>query len=195
MQSESLAVKVGGSGIAEDSNLTIEETIGAFDEIRLNAREEQIAGVVLREIKDRLRFLDKVGLGYLTLDRPSATLSGGEGQRIRLATQIGSQLRGVLYVLDEPSIGLHPKDNQKLLETLSALRDLGNTVLVVEHDEETILRADYVVDLGVGAGAHGGDIVAAGTPAEVAANPYSVTGQYISAALEIAVPPERRSPN
>ena len=195
LQSESLAVKVGGRGIAEYTNLTIEETIGAFDEINLNAREEQIAGLVLREIKDRLRFLDKVGLGYLTLDRPSATLSGGEGQRIRLATQIGSQLRGVLYVLDEPSIGLHPKDNQKLLETLSALRDLGNTVLVVEHDEETILRADYVVDLGIGAGAHGGDIVAAGTPGEVASNPDSVTGQYISGALEIAVPAERRSPN
>jgi excinuclease ABC subunit A len=121
----------------------------------LDKREEQIAGLILREIRSRLRFLDAVGLGYLTVDRPSATLSGGEGQRIRLATQIGSQLRGVLYVLDEPSIGLHPRDNSRLLDTLSALRDIGNTVLVVEHDEETIRRADYVVDLGPGAGTHG----------------------------------------
>src|SRR6267378_4230499 len=195
LRADSLAVRIGGRGIAEYTSMTIEDAIEAFDQIKLEQREEQIAGLVLREIKARLRFLETVGLGYLTLDRPSATLSGGEGQRIRLATQIGSQLRGVLYVLDEPSIGLHPKDNRKLLETLSALRDLGNTVLVVEHDEETILRADYVVDLGVGAGAHGGDIVAAGTPGEVASNPDSVTGQYISGALEIAVPAERRSPN
>src|SRR5947199_207383 len=140
-------------------------------------------------------FLATVGLGYLTLDRASATLSGGEGQRIRLATQIGSRLRGVLYVLDEPSIGLHPRDNQKLLETLSALRDLGNTVLVVEHDEETIRRADYVVDLGPAAGAHGGEIVAAGTPEAVACNEASVTGQYICGKLSIEVPGRRRAPN
>ena len=132
-----------------------------------------------------MSFLRTVGLGYLTLDRASFTLSGGEGQRIRLATQIGSQLRGVLYVLDEPSIGLHPRDNQKLLETLSALRDLGNTVLVVEHDEETIRRADYVVDLGPGAGAHGGKVVAFGTAQEVADNPDSVTGLYIRGAKKI----------
>jgi excinuclease ABC subunit A len=149
----------------------------------------------LREIKSRLRFLKTVGLGYLTLDRSSATLSGGEGQRIRLATQIGSQLRGVLYVLDEPSIGLHPRDNQKLLDTLSALRDLGNTVLVVEHDEETIRRADYVVDLGPGAGAHGGRVVAVGTAKDVAENPESITGLYIRGARKIEVPAERRSPN
>jgi excinuclease ABC subunit A len=195
LQPESLAVKLGGRGIADYTALPIEEAIVAFDRIKLNEREGQIAGLVLREIKDRLRFLETVGLGYITLDRPSATLSGGEGQRIRLATQIGSQLRGVLYVLDEPSIGLHPRDNQRLLETLCALRDLGNTVLVVEHDEETIRRADYVVDLGPGAGAHGGEMVAAGTPDEVARNPESITGLYISGGRAIAVPKERRSPN
>jgi excinuclease ABC subunit A len=195
LQPESLAVRVGGRGIAEYTALPIEEAVGAFDTLRLNEREEQIAGLVLREIRNRMRFLDRVGLGYLTLDRASATLSGGEGQRIRLATQIGSQLRGVLYVLDEPSIGLHPRDNQKLLETLSALRDLGNTVLVVEHDEETIRRADYVVDLGPAAGAHGGEVVAAGTPDEVACNPASVTGQYICGKLAIEVPRKRRAPN
>jgi len=195
LQPESLAVRVGNLSIADYVELPIEETVASFDKIKLNERENQIAGLVLREIKDRLRFLAKVGLGYLTLDRGSATLSGGEGQRIRLATQIGSQLRGVLYVLDEPSIGLHPRDNQKLLETLTALRDLGNTVLVVEHDEETIRRADYVVDLGPGAGTHGGELVASGTPEEVACNPNSVTGLYISGAQEISVPFERRAPN
>ena len=195
LQPESLAVRLGGRGIADYTALPIEDAIAAFERIKLNKREEQIAGLVLREIRARLRFLETVGLGYLTLDRASATLSGGEGQRIRLATQIGSQLRGVLYVLDEPSIGLHPRDNQKLLETLCALRDLGNTVLVVEHDEETIRRADYVVDLGPGAGAHGGEMVAAGTPEEVACNPDSVTGLYICGAREIAVPAERRSAN
>jgi excinuclease ABC subunit A len=195
LQAESLAVRVGGRGIAEYTALPIDEAVAAFDKLKLNERESQIAGLVLREVRNRLRFLATVGLGYLTLDRPSATLSGGEGQRIRLATQIGSQLRGVLYVLDEPSIGLHPRDNQRLLETLAALRDLGNTVLVVEHDEETIRRADYVVDLGPAAGAHGGQLVAAGTPDEVAHNPESVTGLYISGARSIAVPKERRPPN
>jgi excinuclease ABC subunit A len=195
LQPESLAVRLGGRGIAEYTELPIEDAVAAFDKINLNKREEQIAGLVLREVQDRLRFLEKVGLGYLTLGRTSATLSGGEGQRIRLATQIGSQLRGVLYVLDEPSIGLHPRDNQKLLETLCALRDLGNTVLVVEHDEETIRRADYVVDLGPGAGAHGGELVAAGTPEEVACNPESVTGLYICGKNSIPVPAERRAPN
>ena len=195
LQPESLAVRLGGRGIADYTSLPIEEAIVAFDRIKLTAREEQIAGLVLREIRERLRFLETVGLGYITLDRPSATLSGGEGQRIRLATQIGSQLRGVLYVLDEPSIGLHPRDNQRLLGTLCALRDLGNTVLVVEHDEETIRRADYVVDLGPGAGAHGGLLVAAGSPEEVACNPESITGLYISGAREIAIPTDRRVPN
>jgi len=189
------ALRLGGRGIAEYTSLPIEDSVSAFEEIKLNDREEQIAGQILREIKSRLRFLDSVGLGYLTLDRPSATLSGGEGQRIRLATQIGSQLRGVLYVLDEPSIGLHPRDNQKLLDTLSALRDLGNTVLVVEHDEETIRRADYVVDLGPGAGAHGGELVAFGTAADVASNPRSITGLYISGLKKIEVPLQRRATN
>ena len=195
LRSDSLSVQVGGRGIAEYTSLPIEDAVEAFEQVALSSREEQIAGGILREIKSRLRFLKSVGLGYLTLDRSSATLSGGEGQRIRLATQIGSQLRGVLYVLDEPSIGLHPRDNQKLLETLSALRDLGNTVLVVEHDEETIRRADYVVDLGPGAGAHGGEVVAVGTAADVAENPDSITGLYMRGARKIEVPAERRLPN
>ncbi|HEY0051100.1 MAG TPA: excinuclease ABC subunit UvrA, partial [Pyrinomonadaceae bacterium] len=177
------------------TNLTIEESIERIGEISLSQREEKIAGLVLKEIKDRLGFLQAVGLGYLTLERPSATLSGGEGQRIRLATQIGSQLRGVLYVLDEPSIGLHPRDNQKLLETLHELRDLGNTVLVVEHDEETIEKADYVVDLGPGAGTHGGEVVAEGTPADIEKNADSITGQYLSKKLAIEIPELRRLPN
>src|SRR5688572_7576786 len=195
LRPDSLSVRLGSKGISEYTALPIEDAVPAFEAIKLNAREEQIAGQILREIKNRLQFLERVGLGYLTLDRSSATLSGGEGQRIRLATQIGSQLRGVLYVLDEPSIGLHPRDNQRLLETLSALRDLGNTVLVVEHDEETIRRADYVVDLGPGAGAHGGEIVAIGTPKEVEAEPKSLTGQYLRGDLKIEVPELRRLPN
>jgi excinuclease ABC subunit A len=195
LRADSLAVRLGGKGIAEYTSLPIEDAVTAFEQIKLNPREEQIAGPILREIRNRLSFLQRVGLGYLTLDRSSSTLSGGEGQRIRLATQIGSQLRGVLYVLDEPSIGLHPRDNQRLLETLSALRDLGNTVLVVEHDEETIRRADYVVDLGPGAGAHGGEVVAVGNAEEVANNPDSITGLYIRGLRKIAVPEQRRSPN
>jgi excinuclease ABC subunit A len=195
LRGDSLAVRVGGHGIAEYTSMTIADAIKAFDRIKLNNREEQIAGLILREIRSRLRFLDTVGLGYITLDRPSATLSGGEGQRIRLATQIGSQLRGVLYVLDEPSIGLHPRDNKRLLDTLTALRDLGNTVLVVEHDEETIRRADYVVDLGPGAGTHGGTVVALGSPEAVANNPASITGLYIRGERKIPVPLVRRSPN
>jgi excinuclease ABC subunit A len=195
LRSDSLSVRVGGRGIAEYTALPIEAAVEAFEQISLNSREEQIAGPILREIVNRLHFLKTVGLGYITLDRGSSTLSGGEGQRIRLATQIGSQLRGVLYVLDEPSIGLHPRDNQKLLETLSALRDLGNTVLVVEHDEETIRRADYVVDLGPRAGAHGGEVVAVGTAEDIAENPESITGLYIRGARKIEVPLVRRSPN
>lgn len=195
LQPESLAVKVGNFGIDDYVNLPLDESLKNFDEIKFNEREEKIAGLVLREIKDRLRFLNQVGLGYLTLDRASQTLSGGEGQRIRLATQIGSQLRGVLYVLDEPSIGLHPRDNQKLIETLHALRDLGNTVLVVEHDEETIERADYVVDLGPLAGTHGGELVGTGTPKDIEKNKNSLTGQYLSGALKIEIPDVRRLPN
>jgi excinuclease ABC subunit A len=195
LQPESLAVKVNGLGIGDYTTLPIDEAVVRFDEIRLSPRDEKVAGLVLKEIKDRLRFLTSVGLGYLTLDRGSATLSGGEGQRIRLATQIGSQLRGVLYVLDEPSIGLHPRDNKKLLETLHELRDLGNTVLVVEHDEETIEHADYVVDLGPLAGTHGGEIVATGTPAQIEKQPGSLTGKYLSGELKIEVPELRRLPN
>jgi len=195
LRADSLSVRVGGRGIADYTSMTIEDAIKAFEKVKLDQREVQIAGLIMREIKARLRFLETVGLGYLTLDRPSATLSGGEGQRIRLATQIGSQLRGVLYVLDEPSIGLHPRDNRRLLDTLSALRDLGNTVLVVEHDEETIRRADYVVDLGPGAGTHGGEVVALGTPDDVAANPRSITGLYIRGERKIPIPAERRAPN
>ncbi len=195
LQPESLAVRVNGHSIADYTRLPISAAISAFGKIGLNPREEIIAGRILKEIRDRLSFLQAVGLGYLTLDRTSASLSGGESQRIRLATQIGSQLRGVLYVLDEPSIGLHPRDNQHLLDTLAQLRDLGNTVLVVEHDEETIRRADYVIDLGPHAGTHGGEVVAAGTPAEIIHAENSLTAKYISGELEIAIPAERRAPN
>ena len=195
LQPESTAVKVNGLGIADYSNLPIDESVKRIEEIKLTAREEKIAGLVLKEIRDRLGFLTAVGLGYLTLDRGSASLSGGEGQRIRLATQIGSRLRGVLYVLDEPSIGLHPRDNQKLLETLHQLRDLGNTVLVVEHDEETIEHADYVVDLGPLAGTHGGEIVATGNPEQISCDPESLTGRYLCGELKIEVPDVRRLPN
>jgi len=195
LQPESLAVKLNEKSIADYSRLPIETAIEAFDGIKLNTREEIIAGRILKEIRDRLGFLNSVGLGYLALDRPSSSLSGGESQRIRLATQIGSQLRGVLYVLDEPSIGLHPRDNQKLLDTLAMLRDLGNTVLVVEHDEDTIRRADFVVDLGPGAGTHGGEVVAIGKPEDIAKTKTSVTGQYISGEMQIAVPKQRRQPN
>jgi excinuclease ABC subunit A len=195
LQPESLAVKVGGLGIDDYVSLSLDHSLEKINEIKLNDREEKIAGLVLREIRDRLKFLQSVGLDYLTLDRASQTLSGGEGQRIRLATQIGSQLRGVLYVLDEPSIGLHPRDNQKLLETLQNLRDLGNTVLVVEHDEETIEKADYVVDLGPLAGTHGGEIIAVGTPQDIKNSKESLTGKYLKGELKIEVPEWRRLPN
>ena len=195
LQPESLAVKVNGFGIADYSELPIADSVKKFTDIKLGTRDEKIAGLVLKEIRDRLRFLDDVGLGYLTLSRSSASLSGGEGQRIRLATQIGSQLRGVLYVLDEPSIGLHPRDNERLLETLHALRDLGNSVLVVEHDAETIERADYVIDLGPLAGTHGGEIIAFGTPSQIAKNKNSLTGRYLSGELKIDIPDVRRIAN
>lgn len=194
LQPESLAVKVSGRSISDYAGLTLQEASREFEKLKLTAREELIAGRILKEIRDRLSFLQAVGLGYLTLDRPSATLSGGEGQRIRLATQIGSQLRGVLYVLDEPSIGLHPRDNQKLLDTLEKLRDLGNTVLVVEHDEDTMRRADFIVDLGPGAGSHGGQVVAIGTPSEVTRIAESYTGRYLSGEQMIGIPGERRKP-
>jgi excinuclease ABC subunit A len=190
-----LAVRVAGRTITDYTAMPISEAARAFEQMKLSQREEKIAGLILREIKNRLRFLQAVGLGYLTLDRPAATLSGGEAQRIRLATQIGSELRGVLYVLDEPSIGLHPRDNRKLLDMLEKLRDLGNTVLVVEHDEETIRRADHVVDLGPGAGARGGFVVAEGTPEQIARSAESLTGKYLSGQLSIPLPKKRRAPN
>ena len=197
LRPESLAVKIAGLSIAEFTALSLDEARAAADKIRgqLTLRQRQIAARPLSEIAERIDFLLAVGLSYLTLDRSAATLSGGEAQRIRLATQIGSRLRGVLYVLDEPSIGLHARDNGRLISTLETLRDLGNTVLVVEHDEETIRRADYVLDLGPGAGTAGGHLVAAGSPEEIAANPASLTGQYLSGKAEIPVPATRRSPS
>jgi excinuclease ABC subunit A len=195
LRPESLAVRVNDLSIAGFTQLSIARAIEAAEKIRLNQREALIAGRLLREILERLKFLHAVGLSYLSLDRSAATLSGGEGQRVRLATQIGSRLRGVLYVLDEPSIGLHARDNKRLLATLECLRDLGNTVLVVEHDEETIRRADYVVDLGPGAGRHGGAVVASGSPADIMRAPGSLTGKYMSGEMSIAARPARRSPN
>jgi len=197
LRPESLAVKVGERSISEFTALAISDARPAVDQIRkgLTQRQVDIAGRALAEISARLDFLLAVGLGYLSLDRSSATLSGGEAQRIRLATQIGSRLRGVLYVLDEPSIGLHARDNDRLITSLEHLRDLGNTVLVVEHDEETIRRADFVVDLGPGAGDAGGHLVATGRPEEIERNAESLTGRYMSGVLKIPVPPKRRSPN
>jgi len=192
LRPESLGVKIAGRSIAEVVRQTIKEAAAFFEGLTLTEREATIARRVLKEIRERLGFLINVGLDYLTLDRPAGTLSGGEGQRIRLATQIGSSLVGVLYILDEPSIGLHQRDNRRLLETLKRLRDLGNTVLVVEHDEETIRSADYVIDLGPGAGELGGHIVGVGTPDEIMANPDSLTGRYLARALAIPVPPARR---
>jgi excinuclease ABC subunit A len=190
-----LAVRVKNFSIAEFTALPLARALMTVRGWELNPREQQIAGRVQDEIRRRLEFLSAVGLDYLSLDRSAATLSGGEAQRIRLATQIGSKLRGVLYVLDEPSIGLHPRDNGRLLETLTQLRDLGNTVLVVEHDAETIERADYVIDLGPGAGRLGGGLVAQGTPEQIAANKDSLTGQYLSGAMQIPVPTQRRKAN
>jgi excinuclease ABC subunit A len=195
LRAESLAVKVNGMSIADFTSLPIARALDAARRIKLTGREQTIAGRIAHEITQRLEFLHDVGLGYLSLGRSAATLSGGEGQRIRLATQIGSKLRGVLYVLDEPSIGLHHRDNGRLLAALENLRDLGNTVLVVEHDEETIRRADYVIDLGPGAGRHGGELVASGTPAEIMESATSLTGAYISGRQQIAMLPQRRSPN
>ena len=195
LRPETLAVKIAGRSISDVVRFSIKSARQFFDTLTLSERDAQIARRVLKEIRERLGFLAHVGLEYLTLDRAAATLSGGEGQRIRLATQIGSSLVGVLYILDEPSIGLHQRDNNRLLDTLKRLRDLGNTVLVVEHDEETIRAADFVVDLGPGAGELGGHLVAVGTPEEIAAHPASLTGKFLSGAEEIAVPTERRSPN
>ena len=195
LRPSSLAVRVKDFSIAEFTALPVARALRTLGSWEFHDRERQIAGRVLDEIRRRLEFLSAVGLDYLSLDRSAATISGGEAQRIRLATQIGSKLRGVLYVLDEPSIGLHPRDNGRLLQTLTRLRDLGNTVVVVEHDAETIARADYVIDLGPGAGRLGGSLVAAGVPEAIAKNEHSLTGRYLSGALEIPVPPERRKPN
>ena len=173
--------------------MSVAELRAWMEELTLSDREMPIAGKVVREIRDRLSFLDDVGVGYLTLERSSATLSGGESQRIRLATQIGSKLMGVMYVLDEPSIGLHQRDNARLIATLEGMRDLGNSVLVVEHDEDTIRAADWVIDLGPGAGVHGGEVVAQGTPEEVEQVERSLTGRYLRGDLEVPVPEERRA--
>jgi len=192
LRPESLAVTVAGFSIAEVTALPVSQTLAVVNRIELDARGEILARRILNEISARLEFLRAVGLGYLSLDRSAASLSSGESQRIRLATQIGSKLRGVLYVLDEPSIGLHPRDNQRLLGTLEQLRDLGNTVLVVEHDEETIRRANYVIDLGPGAGREGGYLVASGPPEAIAAHEHSLTGKYLSGRMHIPIPATRR---
>src|SRR5579872_1787333 len=192
LRPESLAVKVDGISIAEFTALPMARALDRARQVSFTAREALIAERLRREIVERLQFLNAVGLSYLSLDRNAATLSGGEGQRIRLATQIGSRLRGVLYVLDEPSIGLHQRDNQRLINALENLRDLGNTVLVVEHDEDTIRKADYVLDLGPGAGKNGGHLIADGTPQQVMDNPASLTGQYLAGNIEIVARKEPR---
>jgi excinuclease ABC subunit A len=195
LRPESLAVKVNGMSIADFTALPVSRAWEAAKKITLTPREAVIAGRLVHEIVERLQFLNAVGLGYISLDRSATTLSGGEGQRIRLATQIGSKLRGVLYVLDEPSIGLHHRDNERLLKSLEELRDLGNTVLVVEHDEETIRRADYVIDLGPGAGRHGGELVAQGTPEQIIKTAASLTGAYMSGRAQIETRPGRKPKN
>ncbi|MBZ9858764.1 excinuclease ABC subunit UvrA [Mesorhizobium sp. CA12] len=194
LKPEALAVKIGGKHIGEVTEMSIRKADQWFTDVpaQLNDKQNEIAVRVLKEIRERLRFLNDVGLDYLTLSRNSGTLSGGESQRIRLASQIGSGLTGVLYVLDEPSIGLHQRDNARLLDTLKHLRDIGNTVIVVEHDEDAILHADYVVDIGPAAGIHGGQIIAQGTPQQIMATPASITGKYLSGELEVATPAVRR---
>ena len=193
LKPEALHILIGGQNIQQVTALAIRDCQAFFKQLVLSEKEQEIARRILKEINERLGFLVNVGLDYLSLDRTSGTLSGGEGQRIRLATQIGSSLVGVLYILDEPSIGLHQRDNDRLLTTLRHLRDIGNTVLVVEHDEDTILAADHVIDMGPGAGVHGGEVVAQGTPKEIMANPASLTGRYLSGELTIPVPKKRRS--
>jgi excinuclease ABC subunit A len=193
LRREALAVRVGGRTIHDLTGMAVKDAVAWFSALRLSARDAAIAAKILKEIADRLGFMASVGLDYLSLDRTSGTLSGGESQRIRLATQIGSKLMGVLYVLDEPSIGLHQRDNRRLLDTLKGMRDLGNTVLVVEHDEETMREADWIVDLGPGAGVHGGEVVAEGPPAAIPTFPRSLTGRYLAGELTIPVPAARRS--
>ncbi len=195
LKKSALAVTVGGLNIAEFTELSVTKCLDFVNALELSEKESMIAAQILKEIRSRLSFLQSVGLGYLTLSRMAATLSGGESQRIRLATQIGSSLMGVLYILDEPSIGLHQRDNAKLLNTLRQLRDLGNTLIVVEHDEETMRAADYVVDIGPGAGVNGGRVVAAGSLEDICAVPESVTGQYLSGKKHIPIPSQRRKGN
>ena len=195
LRPETLAVQVGGLSIAEYCEKSASAALTWIEELELNDTERQIAHLLVREITERLAFLDNVGVGYLNLARSARTLSGGEAQRIRLATQIGSSLVGVLYILDEPSIGLHQRDNEKLIATLERLRDLGNTVIVVEHDEGTMLAADHLVDLGPGAGEHGGHVVSEGTPAQVKSDPASLTGQYLAGKRSIPLPERRREPS
>ena len=194
LKPEALAVKIGGLHVGQVCEQSIRDADGWFRDIdkKLNRQQQEIAVRILKEIRARLKFLNNVGLDYLTLARASGTLSGGESQRIRLASQIGSGLTGVLYVLDEPSIGLHQRDNSKLLDSLKGLRDMGNTVLVVEHDEDAIRTADHVIDMGPGAGVHGGHIIAEGTPADIMANKKSLTGKYLSGVEFIPIPAERR---
>jgi excinuclease ABC subunit A len=194
LRKEALAIKIQDMNIGEFGQLSVKDALPFIDTLNLTPRERTIASRILKEVRDRLLFMQKVGLDYLTVNRPSMTLSGGEGQRIRLATQLGSSLMGVLYVLDEPSIGMHPRDCIKLLESLSAIRDAGNTVVVVEHDEETIRWADYIVDMGPGAGLRGGWVVAAGSPKQIEKNERSVTGRYLTGALSIDVPVKRKKP-
>lgn len=195
LKPEILAVKIANKSIMDVAKLSITNALNFFNNLSLNEKEKYIARQILKEIEERLQFLVNVGLNYLTLDRAASTLSGGEAQRIRLATQIGSSLMGVLYILDEPSIGLHQRDNNRLISTLKRLRDLGNTVIVVEHDAETILESDYVVDIGPGAGEHGGKVVAEGTPEKIMKNPNSLTGLYLAGKKEIAMPEKRRKGN
>ncbi|WP_029422623.1 excinuclease ABC subunit UvrA [Alicyclobacillus macrosporangiidus] len=195
LRPESLAVRVGGKNIAEVTELSVTEALAFFGNLKLSEKEFAIARLILREIEARLGFLRDVGLEYLTLARSAGTLSGGEAQRIRLATQLGSSLTGVLYILDEPSIGLHQRDNERLIRTLEHMRDLGNTLIVVEHDEDTMLAADYIIDMGPGAGMHGGTVVSAGTPEEIMADERSLTGQYLSGRRFIPVPEKRRQPD
>jgi excinuclease ABC subunit A len=190
LKTEALGVTVGGKNIHDLCCMSVDESVEFFDKLTLTDTEKQIAKQIEKEINSRLRFLKNVGLDYLTLERKAMTLSGGEAQRIRLATQIGSSLMGVLYILDEPSIGLHQRDNQRLIDTLLYMRDLGNTVIVVEHDEQTLRTADYLIDLGPGAGVHGGEIVAEGTPEEVMKVKESLTGQYLAGTLKMDIPAE-----
>src|SRR5229473_2113069 len=193
LKKESLFVRFNNKSVSEVTAMSIKQALAFFEAPKLSAQETEIARLILKEVRERLKFLADVGLDYLTLDRTSGSLSGGEGQRIRLATQIGSSLVGVLYILDEPSIGLHQRDNQRLLATLKRLKELGNSVLVVEHDRDTMLEADHIIDMGPGAGIHGGYIVAQGTPREVMANAKSLTGKYLAGEVEIPVPSRRRS--